>query len=198
MILLENWKNWILERRIYFLVLGGVFVINLILYLGVTRSSRAKLDTVSQSLQASQSRLREKQKEYKEKYSHAKELERMEKRIDFVYHSVLMTREEHFAKIRMEIEDLFDKFRVEDTSKSYYWTPIPKEEVTRCTLSIPLKGSYENLRQFVESVEKSNYMIIIDRINLAESSETGQELNLSIGLSTYFYDPQSEGNAVKS
>jgi Tfp pilus assembly protein PilO len=198
MILFENWKDWILERRIYFVILGGVFLINAVLYLGVTRNSREKLDAVSQSLQSSTTRLSDKRKEFKEKHAHAKELERMEKKIDFVYHSVLMTREEHFGKIRMEIEGLFEKFRVQDTSKSYAWSPVPKREVTRCTLSVPLKGSYENLRQFLESVEKSEYMIIIDRINLAESSESGQELNLNISLSTYFYDPQSEEKGVRS
>jgi hypothetical protein len=114
----------------------------------------------------------------------------MEKRIDYLYHEILKTTEMQFAPIRQELETLFRKSRVENTSLNYHWNFRKEEEVQQCTFSFPLKGSYESLRKFLESIEKSEFMLIIDRINLAESTETGKELNLQISISTYFYEPK--------
>ena len=55
-------------------------------------------------------------------------------------------------------------------------------------VNIPLSGGYRNLRQFINSVEKSELFLIVQSIQLQEGDRGGVLLNLNVRLITYFAD----------
>ena len=57
------------------------------------------------------------------------------------------------------------------------------------TISFPLEGGYENLRRFVNALETSENLLIIDQINLTENRAGGRGLRLAIDVTTYFDAP---------
>jgi len=188
--LLESWKGWVQGKRVFYVVLISVLFINVVVYSALGQTGKGKKKEITEDLEKSRGSLQKSQADLAAKKARIAEIERMERKIDFVYHNVLMTREERFSQIRKELEKFFTDFHVENTSKNYGWNTIPQEEVTQCNITCLLKGSYESLRRFLESMERSDYLLIIDEINLAESVESGRELNLSIRISTYFFEPQ--------
>ena len=55
--------------------------------------------------------------------------------------------------------------------------------------------TYDTLRSFVIAVEQAtdedgnDMFFAIEGVRLADSTDSGRELNLSVALSTYFHDP---------
>ena len=68
--------------------------------------------------------------------------------------------------------------------------------MTRFGATMPLTGSYESLRQFMDTIERSENFIVIESIQIANSKEGGIILSLLIQLSTYFIDPDLSDQEV--
>lgn len=58
--------------------------------------------------------------------------------------------------------------------------------LTRLSISMVLKGQYESVRQFLRDIEAASDFIVIDNVALAEGTEVGSPLVLTVELSTYF------------
>jgi Tfp pilus assembly protein PilO len=58
--------------------------------------------------------------------------------------------------------------------------------LTRLGISMVLKGDYESVRQFLRDIETASEFIVIDNVALAEGTEPGSALMLTVELSTYF------------
>jgi Tfp pilus assembly protein PilO len=107
------------------------------------------------------------------------------------YQDVLSTKSERMIAFQKEIREIAQKFRIDLKSINYAAEAAPtKDKIARFGAAMPLTGSYEGLREFIETIEKSQQFIIINSIELSNSKEGGVILGLSIGLSTYFLDPE--------
>ena len=58
--------------------------------------------------------------------------------------------------------------------------------LTRLAISMVLKGEYESVRQFLRDIEEASEFIVIDNVALAEGTEPGSALVLTVELSTYY------------
>ncbi len=58
--------------------------------------------------------------------------------------------------------------------------------LTRLGISMVLQGQYESVRQFLRDIEAASEFIVIDNVALAEGSEPGSALVLTVELSTYY------------
>ena len=107
------------------------------------------------------------------------------------YKVVLATKGERMIAFQKEIRDIAGKFRIDLKSINYAAEAAPtKDKIARFGAAMPLTGSYEGLREFIETIEKSDQFIIINSVELSNSKEGGVILGLSIALSTYFLDPE--------
>ncbi|HKY31442.1 MAG TPA: type 4a pilus biogenesis protein PilO [Candidatus Polarisedimenticolia bacterium] len=107
------------------------------------------------------------------------------------YESVLSSKAERMISFQKEIRDIAKQFRIDLKSIAYSTEPAPtKDKIARFSAQMPLTGSYESLREFIETIEKSHQFIIINSIALSNSKEGGVILGLGIQLSTYFLDPE--------
>jgi Tfp pilus assembly protein PilO len=109
--------------------------------------------------------------------------------LDRFYADVLSTKQERLISFQKEIRDIANKFHINLETITYPREEYPKDKVTKFTATMPLTGSYEGLREFIDTVEKSDNFIVIEGIQLANSKEGGVVLSMSIQLSTYFVDP---------
>ena len=110
--------------------------------------------------------------------------------LDKFYADVLSTKNERLISFQKEIRDIAGKFHISLESISYPREEFTKDKVAKFGATMPLTGSYENLREFIDTIEKSENFIVIESIQLANSKEGGVILSLNIMLSTYFVDPE--------
>jgi len=109
--------------------------------------------------------------------------------LDHFYDDVLSTKEKRLIGFQREIREIAGKYNINMESISYPRETYPKDKVTKLSAVMPLTGSYEGLRSFIDTIEKSENFILIEAIQLTNSREGGVILSLNIMLSTYFVDP---------
>ncbi len=110
--------------------------------------------------------------------------------LDSFYSDILSTKQERLISFQREIREIAVRFNINLETISYRREAFPKDKVAKFTAAMPLNGSYENLREFIDTIEKSENFIIIDSIQLTSSKEGGVILSLLIQLSTYFVDDE--------
>ncbi len=108
--------------------------------------------------------------------------------LDHFYDDVLATKEKRLISFQREIRQIAKKYNINLESISYPRESYPKDKVTKLSAVMPLTGSYENLRSFIDTIEKSENFIVIEAIQLTNAREGGVILSLNIMLSTYFVD----------
>ncbi|MGH9869879.1 MAG: type 4a pilus biogenesis protein PilO [Candidatus Polarisedimenticolia bacterium] len=115
------------------------------------------------------------------------------------YQDVLATKAERMIAFQREIRAIAERFKIDVKSINYAAEAAPtKDKIARFGAAMPLTGSYESLREFIETIEKSEQFIIINSIELSSSKEGGVILGLSIAVSTYFLDPEMPDDTAKS
>ena len=69
--------------------------------------------------------------------------------------------------------------------------PMKDSSLTRVKGELVLTGSYAQVRQFVHRVETAKDFVVVDDIGLAEGTAAGDDLVVTVKLSTYFRTPVS-------
>ena len=103
----------------------------------------------------------------------------------------LGTQIERMTTIQKEIRSVAATFRINPDSIDYNRKDIEEGDLTRFQIIIPLVGGYPNLRQFINRLEASPSLFILDSIELAGSRAGGAMLSLTIRISTYFKAPET-------
>jgi Tfp pilus assembly protein PilO len=82
--------------------------------------------------------------------------------------------------------DLQSQRRIEELQVPKPAGTGPGPVLTRLEITMVLRGEYDSVRQFIRDVETSEEFITIDHVSLAEGTEPGSPLVLTVVLSTYF------------
>jgi len=146
----------------------------------------AELET---SVNETASALARKQQEVEKLRAHFERVVGGRASLDKFYSDVLSTKQNRLISFQREIRTIADQFKINLDTISYPRETFPKDKVTKFSATMPLSGSYENLREFIDTIEHSQNFIVIEGIQLANSKEGGVILGLSIQLSTFFVDP---------
>ena len=66
--------------------------------------------------------------------------------------------------------------------------PVPERDstLTRLKTDVSLGGSYMEIRSFVHALERASEFVVIDNVQLAEEGESGDGIELTLALSTFF------------
>lgn len=89
------------------------------------------------------------------------------------------------ARLAREAELQYQR-RLEDVQAPRQDGSGPAPKLTRLEISMVLRGEYESVRQFIRDIETTEEFIAIDDVSLAEGTEPGAPLVLSLVMSTYF------------
>ena len=94
--------------------------------------------------------------------------------------------------IRQELQDLAGSLTVERGAVDYDYELLPQFGLRHFTLSVPVEGAYRDIRRFINDIERSQYFLILDRVNLSAEREavSGGNLLLNFQLSTYLRDEE--------
>lgn len=111
-------------------------------------------------------------------------------RLERFYTDRLGTQMARMTRIQQAIRSVAAEFRIDPESIDYNTAEVEKSDLTRFQITIPLVGGYPNLRHFINRVETSPYLAIIDSVELSGSREGGAMLSLTIRISTYFRAPE--------
>ena len=115
-----------------------------------------------------------------------------ENNIKEFYQEILSTKDERMIDIQLEVVDIAMQFSINPDTMKYGNEELLKEGVEKFTISVPLVGTYANLRNFLHKIENSENFLIVDRVFLTTAKEGGVILQLNIQLSTFFDAPYLE------
>jgi len=115
-----------------------------------------------------------------------KALDLTRENLDTFYFEVLGTLEERMNPVREEISDLARQFNVNVNQTSYPAQEYEDMGVYEFRLRFPLRGRFEDVGNFINQIENSENFLVIERINLRKSDDTGRLLQLNFDLSTFF------------
>ena len=114
-------------------------------------------------------------------------LKQAEKDIQEMYAKVFVPKKKGATDIRLELEGLIHNNQIQRTDVSHANTPMPDFKLQQYSLSVPVEGTYVNIRRFINDIERSQHFLILDRVELA-SEKKGDVLTLDFELSTYLVD----------
>lgn len=89
-----------------------------------------------------------------------------------------------FTGLIEEILVLSNRARLVITQVNYTSEEVKKRNLIRIGLNFNVSGDYDQLKQFIHSLEQAARLIVINQISLQESNEQG--VNLRLSLETYF------------
>lgn len=102
------------------------------------------------------------------------------------YFDILSTQEERMNPVRDEIAQLARQFNVNLARRSYPAQEFADMGVYEFKIKFPLRGKFEDVGNFIGQIENSENFLVIDRITLRTSDDTGRLLQLNFDLSTFF------------
>jgi Tfp pilus assembly protein PilO len=78
------------------------------------------------------------------------------------------------------------------TDTRFVVSPVRDSRLSRAQAQITLRGRYPNIRRFLHAIETAKEFIIVESVELAQTSDTRQAddlLQVSLVVSTYFRTP---------
>ncbi|HUF17861.1 MAG TPA: type 4a pilus biogenesis protein PilO [Thermoanaerobaculia bacterium] len=178
------------EKKILLIVLGVLLAINVAFFLTyrVRYQQRIQaldmtLDQANAALEAARSRKAAAEQTLTGYKSTTADIQR-------IYNEVWSTPQRRLTSMILEIRDLENRSRMVPRSTSFTQQVEKKEFGTRAmTMNFMVRGTYAQVRQFINLLELSQNFVVIDQITLADSTDETQLLNLNIQIKTLFHEP---------
>ncbi len=180
------------ESGTILLILMVLFVFNLLFFLFFTRPAYSRYRNLSADNFPALRALEQKEKETEIIEKRFSRISETENNIKEFYQEILSTKDERMIDIQLEVVDIAMQFSINPDTMKYGNEELLKEGVEKFTISVPLVGTYANLRNFLHKIENSENFLIVDRVFLTTAKEGGVILQLNIQLSTFFNAPYLE------
>ena len=88
--------------------------------------------------------------------------------------------------LRLDLQRIFDDAGVSVTGINYTYSQFPKEEIKKVSAAFHLKGSYLNIKQFIDLVEKFPKFLTMERVDFLKIDTENDSLDLNIVLAGYY------------
>jgi len=111
------------------------------------------------------------------------------KRLDDFYDNILGSQMDRMTPIQKEVRSIAAEFHIDPEAIDYNPQENPGSGMTTFQITIPLVGGYPNLRQFINRIESSKHLLIVESVELTGAREGGAMLSLTIKISTVFHAP---------
>ena len=172
------------------LVLGLLAVTNGAFYFLSTRPKVQEYTSLQEGTGPQQEALRARRAEVEEREAYFEALLKAEADLATLREEVLSTRQERMIEVQLELAALAGQFSIDVDSISFDNQLLREEELDKLVMTVPLEGGYDNLRKFLQAVERSAKFLVVERVALGEGKRGGVMLQLSISLATYFDAPE--------
>lgn len=166
-----------------------LLVLNLFFFLFLTKPAISRYRSLNAENSPALRALEHKEKETKIIEKRFARITETEENIKEFYENVLSSKNERMIDIQLEVVDIATQFNINPETVKYSNEELNKEGVEKFSISVPLTGTYANLRHFLHRIEDSENFLIVDRVFLSTAKEGGVILQLNIQLSTFFDAP---------
>ena len=170
-------------------VLGVVLVLDLGFYLLFNLRRLRSLRSLEESRNSAASDLRATQVRCDKMREKLQQFDGETKKLDDFYGNVLGTQVDRMTSIQKEVRSIATEFHIDPESIDYSSQETEAGGMTLFQITIPLVGGYPNLRQFINRIESSRHLLIVDSVELTGAREGGAMLSLTIKISTVFHSP---------
>ena len=189
---LATWRRVLAEHRSVAIALGALAAVNAVVLLFIVRPMAARVANVEDRDRVAEQTLRLARSEELAASGALTGKERAVAELATFYAEVLppdlagARRLTHLrlAQVARESGLQFERFSFEPE-------PMKDSSLTRVKGELVLTGSYAEVRQFVHRVETAKDFVVVDDIGLAEGAAAGDDLVVTVKLSTYFRTPVS-------
>jgi Tfp pilus assembly protein PilO len=179
----------LLLKSIRFVYIGAlVIIVNLILFILVVAPQKEKISRLQTNFSDQRNAIRDQQKENQVLQQRLAALQKAEKDLKVIYTQILSDKKVGVPEIRQELEDFAGSLSVNRSDVAYRYDLLPDYGLRHFTLTVPVEGSYGDIRRFINAIERSQHFLILDRVNLSSDSKPGDNLKLGFELSTYLRD----------
>ena len=170
-------------------VLAAVLLLNLGFYLLFNLPRLRSLHGLEESRNAAARDLRGTQARCEQMRGMLSRYDDETKKLDDFYGNVLGTQVDRMTSIQKEVRGIATEFHIDPESIDYSSQDTEGPGMTQFQITIPLVGGYPNLRQFINRIESSKHLLIVDSVELTGAREGGAMLSLTIKISTVFHSP---------
>ena len=170
-------------------VLGGLLLLNLGFYLMLNLPRLRSLQNLEERRNSAARDLRGTQTRCDRMRELLSQHDEESKRLDDFYGSVLGSQMDRMTSIQKEVRSIAAEFHIDPESIDYSSQEIEGSGMAQFQITIPLVGGYPNLRQFINRIESSKHLLIVDSVQLTGAREGGAMLSLTIKISTMFSLP---------
>jgi len=181
------------ERRVLILPLGLALLANAAIFGLVVYPSSGRVARAEQQEQVALQELDAAQREYTAAERIQRDKVRAEQDLQKFYEDVLPADMAgarratylHLSRLARDAGLQYQR-RLEESREPKAGDQAPAAKLARFDITMVLEGDYEGVREFLRNVEASDGFIVIDNIGLAEGTERGANLVLTVQLSTYY------------
>ncbi|MGA7614197.1 MAG: hypothetical protein WBX15_03350 [Thermoanaerobaculia bacterium] len=175
------------EKRWLIISLGILLLINLVFFFTYRLRYQQRIEDLQKSLDHSRTELATAHKARVSAEKQLAGLEDVEKNIRTVHEEIWSTPDRRLTSLITEIRKLAVQSQIHGPDGINYAQLNTKSETRILGIAFGVRGTYDQIRRFLNLLELSDQFVIIDQITL--SGQHGAELQLSIGLKTLFDDP---------
>lgn len=182
-------------------ILFIVFIVDiLILTFGVLKlEKRAQLlkTSVSKGIEEIK-KLEEKVNEKEKEVTNFKE---SKEAIENLKNKIFLKRSERFVPFQKEIEKITQEAGMGVEKYGYKYTLVPKDiekelwkdAFVEVYMSLPLQGTYPQIKKLLSLLENSGHFITIEAIDISQTTQGTSLMDFKVGIKTYFvYDPNED------
>ena len=190
----------ILLKQSHFIAVGLLLVgLNILLFLFVILPQKQNISRLHTEHSRQRTLLAEQQRQLKTLTQRLAALQKAENDLKIIYDQVLVQKKIGVTAIRQELQDLAGSLSVERGGVNYDYTPLPEFGLRQFTLSVPVEGAYRDIRRFINDIERSQYFLILDRVDLSsERRAEAQSVTLNFQLSTYLRDEEAKTEGINA
>jgi len=185
-------------------VLAAVAAGNILFVVLLTTPTLYKERELIRRLEGSESKLCDAFREFGLQITETEILASTRGQIQDLWDGTFQSKAARFPTVDAKINELMSDFKLSSLAKQYAYVELIDGRLEQLLVSFRLKGSYADLRKFISQLERAHdagghdLFFAIERVNLIDSTLVGRELNLDIGVATFFYDPEVGRSAGRS
>jgi Tfp pilus assembly protein PilO len=106
--------------------------------------------------------------------------------IDDLKKSHFYSGKDAIKQMRLDIQHILNRARIPASQKKYNYTEFKKEKIKKMSVSFNVRGNYQSLKRFIQSVEEFPKFLIVEKVDFLDIDEVGSVLELKIILAGYY------------
>ena len=174
------------EHRRAVVIIGAVFVLNVLLYVSVVRPWNQSVANIEQRTLAAEQASAAAQTEFNRANGTLTGKDRATKELETFYSKVLAQDLSGARRLTYgRVQRLAQEYRLAYEGSRYEPLAERDSTLTKLKVNVELNGTYNNMRSFIHAIETAPQFVVIENISLAEGTNEGS-LRLAMDLSTYY------------